>query len=228
MKLLGHDVKTLKDAKVVFRSGQKDFIKEASFCIPAPFPIKLNLSEGGYIDVTSNGRERSNHLSDFDIVSIDLPIKKEPKYPLGTVYKPFSQQRAEYKEFMELLKKNTKNPDYEVFKIEKYADLDTLLERWDEFEKVTIDLGFKNDSEIYSECIQEVYIFNKHHLVSGLNNNPLEIGDILCLYPKKLSKLEKIRNNATLLNLACAEIDSVPTKTVRKYTNEILDIIDEE
>jgi len=82
---------------------------------------------------------------------------------------------------IELPKKDEPKSEYEVFEITKYADLDVLETRIlaDEFEKITNFEGYEVNGSLYYTRV-------------GLGVYRLGKGDTVHLYPKKLSKLERI------------------------------------
>ena len=107
-----------------------------------------------------------------------------------------------------------KKPEYEVFNVERYADLDTLLERWDEFEKV---VHWSNGTAV-KQATEGLPYFDKEE------QPPVTLGYTLHLYPKKLTKLERIRDTVTFLLREDLEFH---TSSYKEYLKGILAVLNE-
>lgn len=108
-------------------------------------------------------------------------------------------------------------PEYEVFKVEKWVDLDLLAERWDELDKVTTSSGLAvNEHFYYAEPFEED--------VALMDNSRVGPGDILHLYPKKKTKLERISDIVIFLLRDDLETHA---ESYESYLTEIKAILNE-
>ena len=213
MKFMGYKLEELKGATAILRDGSRQMILKVDD-MGENFPNyraavkfyenKFNdfYTEAGICSFLSSKVGR-----DYDIISIELPKKEEnPFHPDNYQTSPdtgFYMHSGSGK--CEFAKDG--KPEYEVFEITKYADLDTLLERWDKFEKVELD--------------SKETVYNSGDGVLGASSyDHLTIGDTLHLYPKKLSKLERIEKRM-------AEISNAPAVRTPPIVQDILDILNE-
>ena len=78
-------------------------------------------------------------------------------------------------------------PSYEVFKISAPEDFDTLREKWIELDKVEI---FGSGLTVFKTLSGVFHALTREH---GRPSRQLVIGDIVCLFAKKKSIGDRIR-----------------------------------
>ena len=215
---MGYELEELKGANAVMRDGTREMILKVVNLGEGGlnFPFDVKFYDDDFDDTYTEGGICYPHFEvGRDIISIELPKKEEnPFHPDNYQTSPdtgFYMHSGSGK--CEFAKDG--KPEYEVFEITKYADLDVLETRIlaDEFEKITTPDGSEVGGTFY-------YTIEDDNTASGWIEYRIGKGDTIHLYPKKLSKLERIEKRM-------AEISNAPAVRTPPIVQDILDILNE-
>lgn len=151
------------------------------------------------------------------VLQVDLPAKGFPHTPFyfrfydDTYDASYAREGRYYASgddsvfdiiSIELPKKE--KTEYEVFEINNYVDLDVLVSTFDSYGKVEMEDGRR--VALYNGTLDTGYEYN------------ITKGDKVHLYPKKLTKLERIEE----------VVDTFDSKDLEKAMSKIIDILGEE
>ena len=179
MKFMGYELEDLKGSEVILRGGVRLRVESIKQVSSSTCPIAISFT-------TSTPHFEKGNFYTFS--------------PKGYLFS--NQQHRLDIVSIEIPKKE--DPEYEVFEINNYVDLDVLVSIFDSYGKVEMEDGRR--VALYNGTLDTGYEYN------------ITKGDKVYLYPKKLSKLERIEE----------VVDTFDSKDLEKAMSKIIDILGEE